>query len=293
MKFGFLLAVVLFLGGGFNAAASDFKQSQWRVDATRFDVSLVLESDSGILFEFYQNAGLPLAFRFSAPYLLREAESANLYLINSPLQSVKEKSLIDSWIYQSDDAFISSDMLGFDKSISGFVNHMSGGGWGRLELKDKSSVNYTMDIPSIDFNQKLSDFNRFRSDLPELNWTMAENSRVYFEIGQAGLTALELRKLDNLVEYIEIDGAIEAISIDAHTDSTGRRLNNLTLSKQRGDAVRALLMEKNVNPDLINTVRYHGERYPVAGAGGRENRRVEIRLSRQKAPVTRNDQIIE
>src|SRR5690606_41217362 len=59
------------------------------------------------------------------------------------------------------------------------------------------------------------------------------------------------------------------------------RLSNRELSRQRVLAVQAYLVERGVDKDMIS-IRFHGERYPVANNNTREgrekNRRVTLRL---------------
>jgi outer membrane protein OmpA-like peptidoglycan-associated protein len=69
------------------------------------------------------------------------------------------------------------------------------------------------------------------------------------------------------------------ILIEGHTDSTGTEEHNLTLSKQRADAVAFYLAEQNVSSRRFSVMGY-GETQPIATndtADGRQmNRRVDI-----------------
>lgn len=73
------------------------------------------------------------------------------------------------------------------------------------------------------------------------------------------------------------------IEIRAHTDSQGKRQNNIRLSKRRADAVRDHLVERGLSPGLLTAVGFGPDR-PVASnrtSSGREkNRRIEFRVSR-------------
>jgi outer membrane protein OmpA-like peptidoglycan-associated protein len=87
-----------------------------------------------------------------------------------------------------------------------------------------------------------------------------------------------------MVQYVKADPSVTSFYIDGHTDSMGRRLANLELSKKRAEVVTQFLVANGVDEAMITT-RYHGERYPVAdnsNAKNRaDNRRVTIRLERE------------
>ncbi len=69
------------------------------------------------------------------------------------------------------------------------------------------------------------------------------------------------------------------LSIEGHTDSTGRAAFNQRLSERRAESVRDYLIQAQISPALM-TVRGFGESRPVASnrtaAGRQKNRRVEI-----------------
>jgi outer membrane protein OmpA-like peptidoglycan-associated protein len=69
-----------------------------------------------------------------------------------------------------------------------------------------------------------------------------------------------------------------AVKVEGHTDAIGTDAYNLRLSRQRADAVAAVL--KKARPDLKVTIAGRGESDPIASndtPGGRAlNRRVEI-----------------
>lgn len=75
------------------------------------------------------------------------------------------------------------------------------------------------------------------------------------------------------------------IRVEGHTDSTGSEAYNLDLSRRRAEAVRDLLVQRNVSPSRIQVVGY-GEANPVASneteAGRQMNRRVELKIAPTK-----------
>jgi outer membrane protein OmpA-like peptidoglycan-associated protein len=72
------------------------------------------------------------------------------------------------------------------------------------------------------------------------------------------------------------------VQVEGYTDNVGGDQYNLTLSQQRGDAVRAYLVSQGVSPDNITATGY-GMSNPVAdnatSAGRAQNRRVNLVVS--------------
>jgi outer membrane protein OmpA-like peptidoglycan-associated protein len=72
------------------------------------------------------------------------------------------------------------------------------------------------------------------------------------------------------------------VQVEGYTDNVGGDQYNLTLSQQRGDAVRAYLVSQGVSPDNISATGY-GMSNPIAdnatAAGRAQNRRVQMVVS--------------
>jgi outer membrane protein OmpA-like peptidoglycan-associated protein len=72
------------------------------------------------------------------------------------------------------------------------------------------------------------------------------------------------------------------VQVEGYTDNVGGDQYNLTLSQQRGDAVRAYLVSQGVSPDNISATGY-GMSSPIAdnatSAGRAQNRRVQMVVS--------------
>ena len=99
-----------------------------------------------------------------------------------------------------------------------------------------------------------------------------------FDFDKAVLKAEGRARLDDVVSTLA--GAdIEKITVVGHTDSVGTAVYNVRLSVRRAEAVKAYLVGKDIEPDLIETDG-KGEAEPIADNGTAEgraqNRRVEI-----------------
>jgi outer membrane protein OmpA-like peptidoglycan-associated protein len=101
---------------------------------------------------------------------------------------------------------------------------------------------------------------------------------VMFDTGKSELKSGAMRKIDQLAQFLT-EHPDRRVQIDGFTDSVGSDAYNEALSQRRADAVKAALVNRNVDPARIGTEGY-GKAYPVASnsdSGGRQlNRRVEV-----------------
>lgn len=114
-----------------------------------------------------------------------------------------------------------------------------------------------------------------------VSFAQVSRTTLYFNDAADDLLANELQKLNWLVSYAKTDKRVGQIIIDGHADSQGPRPDNMQISQRRAERVAAYLIKAGVSDNRI-TVRWHGERYPVASnndAQGRlQNRRVTLRI---------------
>tara|TARA_B100001079_G_scaffold35230_1_gene26784 strand:- start:218 stop:916 length:699 start_codon:yes stop_codon:yes gene_type:complete len=113
-----------------------------------------------------------------------------------------------------------------------------------------------------------------------INVTFDENSGVYFATEKYNINAKSeetLNKLANIFkEYPDTN-----ILVEGHTDNTGSESYNLTLSKNRAQAVTSFLTDHGIAASRFDT-KWYGEaqpKYDNSTAEGRsKNRRVEIAI---------------
>lgn len=107
---------------------------------------------------------------------------------------------------------------------------------------------------------------------------------VLFDAGHAELKSSASRTILKVVQFLQINPR-RVVRIEGYTDSTGDREDNLTLSKDRAQAVADVLMDLGVDDKRIQVEGY-GQQFPVdanASERGRaQNRRVEIVFSDEK-----------
>jgi outer membrane protein OmpA-like peptidoglycan-associated protein len=125
---------------------------------------------------------------------------------------------------------------------------------------------------------------RLRAELGQAQTRVTERGLVLtlgdvlFAVGKADLKPGAARTLDKLVAAMRRDRET-SVTIEGHTDSTGKRAANLTLSQRRANAVRGYLMAKGIPSNRI-LARGLGPDFPVATnkteSGRQQNRRVEV-----------------
>ncbi len=101
-----------------------------------------------------------------------------------------------------------------------------------------------------------------------------------FDVGKATIRASSLPQLQDLLEYLQWK-TDEKMEIAGHTDNVGKDDDNLRLSQQRSDAVKAWLVKKGIAADRL-TAKGYGSTQPIADnsteEGRQKNRRTEVKI---------------
>lgn len=139
-------------------------------------------------------------------------------------------------------------------------------------------------ITPIGFRPAYDDYLHCLHSLLPANFEQMKRSAIYFPAGEVEeIPEDEARKLDRILQIVKHDKNVRAFFVDGHTDSAGERAENLEISRARAQMVADYLKRRGVPEDWI-TLRWHGERYPVASnasdAGKARNRRVTVRIER-------------
>ena len=102
-----------------------------------------------------------------------------------------------------------------------------------------------------------------------------------FAINKADISDAGRAELDALVADLRRMDKVDSIMVVGHTDNTGAADYNMGLSQRRADSVKAYLVDKGIDANLITT-KGMGLTQPVASNATREgraqNRRVEISI---------------
>nr|WP_258055986.1 OmpA family protein [Streptomyces sp. Ru62] len=113
--------------------------------------------------------------------------------------------------------------------------------------------------------------------------TFALQAEVLFDKDSAKLGAEAKARIAGIAEEIRKQNATQ-VRVFGFTDNLGSSAHGDTLSKQRANAVQAVLDQDLNTPSITFDVRGYGEQYPIADnsteAGRKKNRRVEVSFPR-------------
>ena len=115
--------------------------------------------------------------------------------------------------------------------------------------------------------------------------TFALQAEVLFSKDSAKLSDEAKARIATIAEEIKKQNATQ-IRVFGFTDNLGSTAHGAVLSKQRANAVQAVLDQDLNDPNVTFEVRGYGEQFPIADnsteEGRRKNRRVEVSFPRSK-----------
>lgn len=118
---------------------------------------------------------------------------------------------------------------------------------------------------------------------PEISKTVIDKinvaaKNIFFATGSSKLLPKSFKSLDEVASLLKADETL-MIAIDGHTDITGTREKNVSLSDARAASVKTYLASKGISDSRMTSTGY-GPDKPVAdnktAAGRAQNRRVEM-----------------
>jgi outer membrane protein OmpA-like peptidoglycan-associated protein len=108
--------------------------------------------------------------------------------------------------------------------------------------------------------------------------TIAELGPLHFGFASTSLTAQSVENIDEVAAVLQADPSA-SIRVESHTDNIGTPEANQALSEARSQAVKTMLIDRNIDGSRIEAVGM-GQDQPIATndttAGRAENRRTEI-----------------
>ncbi|WP_079202760.1 OmpA family protein [Pseudomonas sp. CC6-YY-74] len=144
----------------------------------------------------------------------------------------------------------------------------------------------------VRFRKAYNDYLACTAKLLPVNFEQIRQSHVGFPGGGVDLAPQAKAKLDIILSYLKADPSVNRIQLDGHADNSGNRLTNRDLSRRRALAVMEYLQANGVSVEQI-TLRFHGERYPLAPNNSEANRAKNRRVTMGLARVAEADETPE
>lgn len=112
--------------------------------------------------------------------------------------------------------------------------------------------------------------------------TLFKADRVYFDNSSTIIKGSETKKLDEVADYLVTnENNVSKVIVEGYASKVGKSLYNRQLSNGRSTNVMKYLVDKGVNPELLQTVAY-GDDYLNEDPEHWQNRRVEFRIYNKK-----------
>ena len=252
----------------------------WSVDGDKFECRLSQQVDGFGEAVFVRRAGERPVFELSAASNIMRPGPAQLYNDAPPWRPGTRAQLLGQGTVQAGHRAL---RLPFEQS--GMM--LAGLAQGLQPTIQRSGMSdagnqIRVVISPVGYQQAWLEFQSCTDGLLPMNIDQIARTPITFPSAGTTLTADARQLLDVALEYLREDPAITGIELEGHSDSVGDRLSNRELSRRRVLAVQAYLLEQGLDESLI-TMRFHGDRYPVASnatAQGRaKNRRVVVRMA--------------
>lgn len=252
---------------------------EWTVEGDKFECRLtqpITDFGSG---EFVRRAGEQAIFRLKAYNAMIGGGSATLLAAAAPWQPGRGDINLGSVRIGSGNVLFNSSQIQAGRLINGLMD-------GRSPLVRHSSgdgrVSEVRLLP-VKFSKAYSDYQGCVAKLLPQNFEQVKQSEVGFPGEGIDLDTQAKAHLQVMLEFMKADPTVNHIELDGHSDNSGNRLTNRELSRRRALAVMDFFKANGIQESQI-TLRFHGERYPLApnknAANRAKNRRVAVRLER-------------
>lgn len=252
-----------------------FEQAQWSFEGDLFSCQIEHKIDGFGNIKLKALPGEKLSIELIADWLDADGITTDLHVV-SP-----------SWKSTSDTIFAEANLLWHGNkatsqlNINPFLEALEQGLAWQTEINTEHGHSYQVNSSPVNTKQVAKKFKLCRYQLLPKPFSYVRSVALYFPSGSSQITANHETDLNAIVRYVQADPSITQILVDAHADSTGERLANLVLSKDRADEIASRLVEMGISMKMIQP-RHHGARSPKVSnntlAGRDKNRRVTVRL---------------
>lgn len=260
----------------------------WQVEGDQFECRLIQPIDGFGSGEFVRRAGEQPVFQLRSHSNALGAGPATLLAAAAPWQPGRGDINLGTVRMARTGVLFSSSQGQASRLINGLldgrstvVRNYTGEAGRAIEVR----------VLPVSFAKAYGDYQVCASKLLAMNYDQVRQTQVGFPGGGIELDDSAKARLDVVLDYMKADPTVNHIELNGHSDNSGNRLTNRDLSRRRAMAVADYFKAHGV-PEAQITVRFHGERYPLAknnsAANRARNRRVNIELDRvaiAEAPV--------
>ncbi|HEN8709600.1 MULTISPECIES: flagellar protein MotY [Pseudomonas] len=279
-----LLTLFASLPAGALTFQTRMENIAWKVEGDQFECRLIQPIDGFGSGEFVRRAGEQPVFQLRSGSNVLGAGSATLLAAAAPWQPGRGDINLGAVRLARNGVLFSSSQSQASRLINGLLDGRSTvvrsytGEAGRpIEVR----------VLPVSFAKAWSDYQACAGKMLAMNYDQVRQTQVGFPGGGIDLDAAARARLDVILDYLQADPTVNHIELNGHSDNSGNRLTNRDTSRRRALAVADYLKAHGVPEEQI-TVRFHGERYPLAknnsAANRARNRRVNIELDRV-API--------
>lgn len=275
-----LLTLFASLPAGALTFQTRMENIAWKVEGDQFECRLIQPIDGFGSGEFVRRAGEQPVFQLRSDSNVLGGGTATLLAAAAPWQPGRSDINLGSVRMARTGVLFSSSQGQASRLINGL-------------LDGRSTVvrNYTGEagrpmevrVLPVSFAKAYSDYQACASKLLPMNYDQVRQTQVGFPGGGFELDGAAKARLDVILDYMKADPTVNHVELNGHSDNSGNRLTNRDMSRRRALAVADYLKANGVPEEQI-TVRFHGERYPLAkntnAANRARNRRVNIELDR-------------
>ncbi|MBY6185875.1 OmpA family protein [Marinobacter hydrocarbonoclasticus] len=136
-------------------------------------------------------------------------------------------------------------------------------------------------LSSANFGPSYRDFVNCLDSLLPFGYEDIAFSILHYQEKDGDLTRESKRRIDQIIQYLQLDPAVELVLTDTYTDNHRSKATNQAITQQQANSLKTYLMQSGISESRI-IASAHGEQRHIASnrtAQGRDlNRRVVVRV---------------
>ncbi|VVO00390.1 flagellar protein MotY [Pseudomonas fluorescens] len=252
---------------------------EWTVEGDQFECRLIQPITDFGSGEFVRRAGEQATFRLKAYNAMIGGGSATLLAAAAPWQPGRGDINLGAVQIGSGNVLFNSSHVQAGRLISGLMDGRS------PVVRQYSGDGRVAEVRllPVRFSKAFNEYQGCVAKLLPKNFEQVKQSRIGFPGEGIDLDAQAKAQLQMMLAFMKADPTVNHVELDGHSDNSGNRLTNRDLSRRRALAVMAFFKANGIQESQI-TLRFHGERYPLApnttAANRAKNRRVNVHLAR-------------